>query len=394
MTTSSSPSAGGADPSVLATLSSDDWAALLVATRAELRTRTDLGADLAVVRDTPTGRLVAGSGRDTVVAALSADAALWTAVLDRLPDEVAARLMPPPGDEVADVHGAAVADGAAVAQLREELGRARARARALREERDTWQRRAEGADARALRAEAAQRTAEQQRRDLQDALDRARSVLTQADEERARAVERERRRRDSEHQRLAEENAALRRREEEHLAAERRRAAQQPRRGPVSADVPAHEPAPRVVPGRPTRLPQDMVPGTTAWARALLGPGRLVLVDGYNVSRQHQGGRDLEGQRVWLVQVLVNAAAVHRWRPVVVFDGQQAGGRLPAVGRQRVEVRFTGEGITADDELVLAVEGTDEPVVVVTDDRELQDRVRAVDADVVGTTAFLSVARG
>lgn len=376
------------DPSVLATLSSDDWAALLVATRAELRTRTDLTGDLAMVRDTPTGRLVSGSGRDTVITALSADASLWAAIIDRLPGDVAELLVAPAGDEAA-----ATADGAA-AKLREELERARARARALREERDTWQRRAEGADARAARAEATQQATEQQRRVLEDELAHLRAALAQADEEREGAVERERRRRDSEQQRLARENASLRRREEERVAAARRRAAEQQLRESVGGDTETLEPVPRVTPGRPTRLPRDLVPGTTAWARALLGPGRLVLVDGYNVSQQHQGGRDLEGQRVWLVQVLVNAAAVHRWRPVVVFDGQQAGGRLPAAGRQRVEVRFTGAGITADDELVLAVEGTDEPVVVVTDDRELQDRVRAADADVVGTTAFLSVARG
>ncbi len=389
MTTSSSPSAGGVDPSVLASLSSDDWAAVLAATRAQLRTRTDLSGDLARVRDTPTGRLVSGSGRDSVITALSTDPSLWAAIIDRLPGDVAGRLSPPVDDEVA-----AAADGTAAAQLREELERVRARVRALREERDTWQRRAEGADARAARAEAAQQATEQQRRALEDELEHVRAALDEADSERERAVERERRRRESEQQRLARENASLRRREEERVAAARRRAAQQQRREPVSAETEALEPAPRVTPGRPTRLPRELVAGTTAWARALLGPGRLVLVDGYNVSQQHQGGRDLEGQRVWLVQLLVNAAAVHRWRPVVVFDGQQAGGHLPAAGRQRVEVRFTGAGITADDELVLAVEGTDEPVVVVTDDRELQDRVRAADADVVGTTAFLSVARG
>jgi predicted RNA-binding protein with PIN domain len=74
---------------------------------------------------------------------------------------------------------------------------------------------------------------------------------------------------------------------------------------------------------------------------------------------------------------------------VVVFDGERAGGGRPLAGTREVEVRFTHAGITADDEVVLAVEATDEPVLVVTDDRELQLRVRASGADVVGTGPFL-----
>ena len=54
-------------------------------------------------------------------------------------------------------------------------------------------------------------------------------------------------------------------------------------------------------------------------------------------------------------------------------------------------MRFTGAGVTADDEIVLAVEGTDEPVAVVTDDRELSARVAVAGADVIGTTSFLGV---
>ncbi|MFP4312668.1 MAG: NYN domain-containing protein, partial [Nitriliruptoraceae bacterium] len=123
----------------------------------------------------------------------------------------------------------------------------------------------------------------------------------------------------------------------------------------------------------------------------LLGAGRLVLIDGYNVTRTHRDDLDLEGQRTWLVQRCVTAAASLRIRPVVVFDGQRAGTSRPTAARQQVEVRFTPAGISADDELVLAVEATDEPVVVVTDDRQLRDRVRASGADVVGTLAFLGV---
>jgi predicted RNA-binding protein with PIN domain len=76
-------------------------------------------------------------------------------------------------------------------------------------------------------------------------------------------------------------------------------------------------------------------------------------------------------------------------RPVVYFDGEEAGGGRPRTGTREVEVRFTPAGITADDELVLAVEATDEPVLVVTDDRELRARLLASGADVIGTAPFL-----
>lgn len=379
------------DAATLLALSSDEWARLLVATRSELAAQPALSPDLARVRATPTSRLVAGEGRDDVIAALTAAPELWPAILDRLPAEVRQRL-PTPSD-----HGATPAPDtgadAAQRQLRQELERTRQRARSLREERDAWQRRAEGGDARAARIEAALAAEQQARSALEAELVEVRAALDDAEQQRARAVARERRRSDSERDRLARENAELRRAEQERQDAARRRSEADARRSPPPVQDPAGAPQPRVLPGRPTRLPDDLVPGTTAWAQALLGPGRLVLVDGYNVTRQHRAALDLEGQRNWLLQVLVAAVAVHRWRPVVVFDGQQAGGGRPPAARHQLEVRFTAAGITADDELVLAVEGTDEPVVVVTDDRELADRVRASDADVVGTTAFLSVAR-
>ena len=378
------------DPATLAALSSDDWASVLTATRAELRARSDLAPELARVRDTPMGRLVAGEGRAAVVAALVGEQGLWTAILAQLPGSVRAQVVATPEQDPAG----AGTDSEVEAQLRADLERARTRARSLREERDSWQRRAEGADARATRAEAALRAAEEARTQLEEELTDLRSTLAEAEAARERALERARRRRDGERDRLARENAALRRREEERRSAERRRAEAAQRRTEVPAATTSTDPVPRVLAGRPTRLPPDLVAGTTPWAAALLGPGRRVLVDGYNVTRQHRPSLDLERQRAWLVQLLVTAVAAHRWRPVIVFDGQEAGGSRPPAGRQRVEVRFTAAGITADDELVLAVEGTDEPVVVVTDDRELADRVRASDADVVGTTAFLAVARG
>ncbi len=73
-----------------------------------------------------------------------------------------------------------------------------------------------------------------------------------------------------------------------------------------------------------------------------------------------------------------------------MFDGQASGGSRPPAARD-VQVVFSDAGVTADDEVVMAVVGTDEPVVVITDDRELAARVRVHGADVVDTRSFLGV---
>ncbi len=386
----SEPEGRASDPPVdrvaLERLSSDDWAAVLVAVRAELRAREELDEPQAAVAEQPTGRLVAGRGRTQVVELLAGDAELAAAVVERLSGPVRAAAT---GPEVPS----AAPDAAAPAAGDDEVVRVRQRARALREERDAWRRRAEGAQSRAEQAERALAEQAAVQQDLRDTIAGLRQELAEAGAERDRAVVRERRRRDGEVARLEADLATLRRAEESRRAEQHRRERATQRRAAADDRPSGEAPVPRVPPGRPTRLPADIVPGTTEAARALLGPGRLVLIDGYNLTLNHRADLDLEGQRTWLVGLCANAVPVHRIRPVIYFDGQRASGVRSTPARQVVQVRFTPEGITADDELVLAVEATDEPVVVVTDDRELVERVRASGADVVGTVAFLGVVR-
>jgi predicted RNA-binding protein with PIN domain len=144
-------------------------------------------------------------------------------------------------------------------------------------------------------------------------------------------------------------------------------------------------------PPPPTRLPDTVAPGTAEEADLLLSAGRLVAVDGYNVTLQHRPQLDLAGQREWLIRRLATLAAQRRVRPVVVFDGERASAARPLTGVREVEVRFTGAGITADDELLFLVEALpdDEPVLAVTDDRELSARLAARGVDVVGTGPFV-----
>lgn len=388
----------------LEALDSDQWAALLPHVRTVLRRleASETSSVLARLRDAPTSRLVGGRLRRQLCRALAADdGGLWSGVaaevgrLQPVPDalrwvvdedagDVGREAAVPGGQQGPTDEGGDAEEGdRSAARLRDRLRRAR-------EERDRWRRRAEGEQA---RAEALARELQELRHELstrQRELERARHELHDAAEQRRRAVDRERRRRERELAELREELTARRRAEEERRARRRdedRRPSRPARDGGSTTPVGAPAAA-RLVPGRPSRLPEGVAPDTTEAADVLLHRGRLVLVDGYNLTKQHRGQLDLEGQRAWLVGVLAAAAARRGIRPVVVFDGERAGGGRPQGSRQ-VSVRFTAAGITADDELVLAVEGTDEPVVVVTDDRELRARVVVAGADVVGTRAFL-----
>ncbi len=138
-----------------------------------------------------------------------------------------------------------------------------------------------------------------------------------------------------------------------------------------------------------------MHPDTTEAVGLLLHAGRLVLVDGYNVTRSHRDDLDLEGQRRWLVNLVAGAAAARRIEPHVVFDGHATDGPGSSRRERGVVVVFTPQGVTADDDLVFEVEAVDpaRPVTVVTDDRELRERLAPYRVDLVSTGGFLGALR-
>jgi hypothetical protein len=395
----------------LAALPSDDWAWLLPHVRAALRDLDDTEVTAVVrrLRAAPTSRLAGGRTRRELDGLLAAGGPLWRDLADRIrrasqvPARVAALVHPDaPRPERPDEQPATAPGGDSDRDHRRERteDRARERLRQVRAERDDLRRQLEGATARAVRAEAGAGDLERALATLREQLETSRRQLDEAGRDRDRAVERERRRRDAEVRDLTDTIAALRRAEQDrHVEERRREEAARQREARERADAARREAeardaaAPRrLVPGRPSQLPAGVLPGTTEHAEVLLHPGRLVLVDGYNVTKQHQPSLDLEGQRAWLVRTLATLAARRRVRPRAVFDGEGAGNR-PASGQREVEVVFTPAGVTADDELVLAVEATDEPVTVVTDDRELTARLAAAGADVVRTGAFVGVTR-
>lgn len=396
----------------------DTWAWLLPEVRAALGALGDDREDVRRLREAPTGRLAGGALREALCTLIAEDAQLWSALRARLvacdtrpaelvtlwaapsptgkparrraraggPGRVTAGTAPAPAPQAAGGRAPTTDSSAArAARLSDQV-------RALREERDGLRRQLDGALARVRRLEDEVTSLRDARTQAEHQLAQLQSRLDDAASARTRAVERERRRHDSQIERLHTDITSLRRTVEEHRAEQRRRE-QRAAAAAESASAPSDEDAVGLIPGRPSRLPRGVAPGTRDAASLLLHPGRLVLVDGYNVTLTHRDGLDLEAQRRWLLQLLGNLAASRRIRPVVVFDGARSGsGRSVGPGRG-VEVRFTPEGITADDELHLAVEATDEPVLVVTDDRELTERVRAAGADVLATAPFVWVSR-
>jgi hypothetical protein len=176
-------------------------------------------------------------------------------------------------------------------------------------------------------------------REAEDRVAALQERLAEAEVEQERAVDRERRRRDGEVARLTAEVAALRRAEESRRA--------------------------------DTRLPKGIAPGTTEAARAAARTGAAGADRRLQRHPAHRDDLDLEGQRTWLLQRAPTPSRRCGCARSSSSTASRRRGPATRTGRQQVEVRFTPAGITADDELVLAVEATDEPVVVVTDDREL-----------------------
>jgi predicted RNA-binding protein with PIN domain len=162
------------------------------------------------------------------------------------------------------------------------------------------------------------------------------------------------------------------------------------------------EPAAAVPGRRPERREPLPVPGgrgaddaetLAAWMAV---DGVLVLVDGYNVTKHPLGfpERSLEDQRTLLLDLCRRLARRFGAAVTVVFDGgavEPIPTRLPL---GPVEVVFTDAGRTADDEIVVRANAAppERPVVVVSSDNELRERVRALGASVTRSPALLGLA--
>lgn len=395
------------DVDTLVQLAADPWAWLLPHLRRALDAVDDehLDARGIELRAAPTGRLVGGPGRRELCAVVVSPV-VWPHVHRQL-----ARAEPVPEELVGLLGGAGPAASSigrqdvtappagSVDAPTTRSARDRQRLKAMRAERDAARRRADGAQARADALRRELHASQVEVDELRARVAELDGQLQDADSTRQRAVERERRRREAEVAELKQQLATLRRADEERRAQERRRAAARDQavtdaaRAPASGRDRGEPPRTRLVPGRPSQLPEGVAPGTTEAVALFLHRGRRVLVDGYNVTLTHRQDLELERQRTWLIDALGNLARQHGVVPTVVFDGDAVGGTARSGGGREVTVRFSGEGIPADDEIVLELESTDEPVLVVTDDRDLTERCRRAHADVITTTEFLWVLR-
>jgi hypothetical protein len=393
VTTTAGRAADEGTADALRLLDGRSWAQLLRA----LRAVPDLPDALVVQLRHPTSELTSGSARgrlcdalaaaDAVLAVLSADVALPAAVHAAIASRAPAA---PDAAEAPD----APADATLVEDGPDRSAR---RDRGLRRTLEDERRRREGAEARALAAEARAADADAARsvlegrsavleRELADAADAVRQAAERAErraESRIAGLERD----------LASGRSAYAALRREHDRAQSELATAHAEIARLQEEV---DRAPRPVAdraaGRPLVLPPELGPDTTEAASWLARRVSLLLVDGYNVSLALRAGHPLEEQRRWLIERLRPLVARGNATPVVIFDGDgPAGSRRDTSG---VEVRFTAAGTTADDEIVFAVAATADPVLVVTDDAELRERVRSEGGNVLGTVHLLGAIDG
>lgn len=124
----------------------------------------------------------------------------------------------------------------------------------------------------------------------------------------------------------------------------------------------------------PLRLPGGMFDDGTEAAEFLVStPSMVVLVDGYNVTKEAHSSLDLDLQRTWLEKSLSALSSRSAAKFHIVFDGSAISGRG---GRQGpVEVSFSPDEVEADDVLIEMVgrSDPDQAITVVSSD----NRVRA-----------------
>lgn len=148
---------------------------------------------------------------------------------------------------------------------------------------------------------------------------------------------------------------------------------------------------------RPLDVPKGLLADAPETLRAWLDHDAVALVvDGYNVGKAERGFPDLEleAMRNRVVDEVAKLTRRFGIEAIVVFDGADV---APGTGRRRrgnVRIDYSRPGETADDHIVALLETlAPTPVVVATNDRELQDRVRRLAATVATSDQLLALIR-
>jgi predicted RNA-binding protein with PIN domain len=150
-------------------------------------------------------------------------------------------------------------------------------------------------------------------------------------------------------------------------------------------------------PRRPLRVPQGRLADDPLTLDAWLdAPHVHLLVDGYNVTKSPEGFPDLDlpTQRERLIEQLEKLTLRKKVPTTVVFDGSDVGPGKSRLGRTRVRVEYSRAGEIADDHLMAKLSSLPpHPVVLVTSDRELQERAKAEGATIAVSAQLLELVR-
>ncbi len=220
-----------------------------------------------------------------------------------------------------------------------------------------------------------------------ESLDRERRRLT-------REVERVKRERDELKATLKEA-----RREQRSLERHNKELERQLDRRPSSGAMPRPKKASSTVPADREPLPvpaglfDDSPESLSAWLDAA---HVTLLVDGYNVAKAEEayGQLDLPAQRTRLVDEVDRLARRHGASATIVFDGAKIAPGLSRRRRHGVSVVYSKPPESADDHLVAMLEELpNHPVIVVTSDRELRDRVAEKGATLAYSAQLLALIR-
>jgi predicted RNA-binding protein with PIN domain len=163
------------------------------------------------------------------------------------------------------------------------------------------------------------------------------------------------------------------------------------------AGRPPRPPQPAEVSRRPLRVPKGRLPEDPQTLDEWLANPRVhLVVDGYNAARAPGafGDLDLEAQRERLIEAVSRLAVRREAAAIVVFDGAEI---APGTRRRRrgpVAIEYSRASETADDHMVALLDRLPpDPVVVVTNDRELQDRTAARGATIATSDQLMGLIR-
>lgn len=180
------------------------------------------------------------------------------------------------------------------------------------------------------------------------------------------------------------------------LSETRAQKASPPKKQPVRRKKPVPEEP------EPSRRPKLAVPkgrfddDPETLAEWLGTPKVHLLVDGYNVSKAEGGFGDvrLERQRDLLLQAVEKVVRRHRIKATVVFDGSEIPPGASRRARGPVEVEYSRPDEIADDHLIVKLENLPKhPVVVATNDKELQRRAARLGATIATSNQLLALIR-